>query len=241
MKGAGARIVFVDSYFAPELSRVNMLPKGIQVQGLGQAIAAGEHRVSDQLGRYLDIDRDPFCALNTSFIEDGAFVHVNRGVVVAEPIHLLFVSTAGSEPAMTHPRNLVVVEEEGQASIVEEYVSWGAEEPTLSNAVTELIAGENAIVAHTLIEREHLQTFNFSTLRIQQARSANVASHSLLVGGALAAHWCGITYTRCLPGKVRSALSMAFLWAAATSILTITCSWSMPARTAPADSSITAS
>jgi Fe-S cluster assembly protein SufD len=36
-----------------------------------------------------------------------------------------------------------------------------------------------------MIEREHRQTFNFSTLRIQQQRSANVASHSLLIGGGL--------------------------------------------------------
>ena len=86
---------------------------------------------------------------------------------------------------MTHPRNLIVVEDEGQASIVEEYVSSGVEAPAFSNAVTELVVGGNATVTHTMIEREHLQTFNFSTLRIEQARSANVASHSLLLGGAL--------------------------------------------------------
>ena len=36
-----------------------------------------------------------------------------------------------------------------------------------------------------MIEREHLQTYNFSTLRIEQARNANVVSHSLLLGGGL--------------------------------------------------------
>jgi Fe-S cluster assembly protein SufD len=36
-----------------------------------------------------------------------------------------------------------------------------------------------------MIEREHLEAFNVSTLRIQQGRSANVASHSLLLGGGL--------------------------------------------------------
>ena len=40
-------------------------------------------------------------------------------------------------------------------------------------------------VSHYMIEQEHRQTFNVSTLRIQQGRSANVASHSVLVGGAL--------------------------------------------------------
>ena len=79
---------------------------------------------------------------------------------------------------MTHPRNLIVVEDEGQASVIEDYVSFGDEAPAFSNAVTELVAGGNANVQHIMLEREHLQTYNFSTLRIQQARSANVASHS---------------------------------------------------------------
>jgi Fe-S cluster assembly protein SufD len=36
-----------------------------------------------------------------------------------------------------------------------------------------------------MIEREHKQAFNISTLRIQQGRSTNVVSHSVLLGGAL--------------------------------------------------------
>ena len=55
----------------------------------------------------------------------------------------------------------------------------------LSNSATELIAGENATVSHYMMEREHRKAFNVSTLRIQQGRSANVASHSLLLGGGL--------------------------------------------------------
>lgn len=185
MESAVARIVFVDGQFAPDLSTLRALPEGVTVNGLGSAISTGSKVVADHLGRYLDIERDPFCALNTAFAEDGAFVHVGRGVVVTQPIHVLFVSTSNSDPAMTHPRNLVVVEDEGQATIVEEYVSLGAETPAFSNAVTELVARGNATVAHTMIEREHLQTYNFSTLRVEQARSANVTSHSLLLGGAL--------------------------------------------------------
>ena len=185
LKDAAAQLIFVDGHFEPALSKLDALPKGVEIDGLRHAITKQEQMVSDHLGRYLDIERDPFCALNTSFVEDGAFVHVGKGVVMEFSVHLLFISTSSDEPEMTHPRNLIVVEEGAQASIVEEYVSWDAETPAFSNAATELVVGENANVAHILIEREHLKTYNFSTLRIQQARSANVASHSLLLGGAL--------------------------------------------------------
>ena len=54
-----------------------------------------------------------------------------------------------------------------------------------SNVATELVAGDSAVVSHYMIEREHTDAFNISTLRIQQERSANVATHSILLGGGL--------------------------------------------------------
>jgi Fe-S cluster assembly protein SufD len=187
MEDTLARLVFLDGALVPALSQIGHLPKGVTIDSLRSQIAQRPAAVAAHLGHYLDTARDPFCALNTAFLEDGAFVHVPRGVALRQPIHLLFVSTAASdsEPAMTHPRNLIVVEEEAQAAIVEDYVSFGAEISAFSNAVTELVARGNSTVEHFLIEREHLQSFNFSTLRIEQARNANVASHSLLAGGAL--------------------------------------------------------
>jgi Fe-S cluster assembly protein SufD len=185
IEDAAARLVFVDGHFAPELSTWAVLPEGTTANGLDKELRHRPDAVAAHLGRYLDIERDPFCALNTAFAEDGAYVHVSRGVVVGRPVHLLFVATSGSAPAMTHPRNLIVVEEQAQVTIVEEYVSVGSAVPAFSNAVTEVVAGGSATVAHTLVEGEHLETYNFSTLRLELARYANVASHSLLLGGKL--------------------------------------------------------
>ena len=180
-----AQLVFLDGRFAPELSNQSEMPEGVVAIALRDAIANRPEEVALHLGRYLNIERDPFCALNTAFAEDGAYIHVPAKVVIEHPIHLLFVSISGATPEMTHPRNLIVVEKEAQASVVEDYVSFGPETPALSNAATEVVARNNATVTHILVEREHRRTYNISTLRIEQARSANVASHSLLLGGAL--------------------------------------------------------
>ena len=121
---------------------------------------------------------------NSAFADDGAFVHVGRGAILEKPIHLLFVSRAYSVPTMIHPRNLLLFEEESQATVIEEYVSLGSS-TMLCNSATELIACDSAMASHYMIEREHTEAFNISTLQIQQHRSANVASHSLLLGGGL--------------------------------------------------------
>jgi len=180
----GCHLVFVNGKFSRELSAIGQLPAGVSVSSLAEEISANSSSVESHLGRYLDIRRDAFSALNTAFGEDGGYVHVRRGVVLTDPIYLLFISTASDKPLMSHPRNLIVIENEAQATIVEDYVSIG-ETVAFSNTATELIAGESAVVSHYMVEREHRQAFNISTLRIQQGRSANVSSHSVLLGGGL--------------------------------------------------------
>jgi len=185
MEEAAIELVFVDGRFARELSVLDDSQRSLFISGLEEAFLGRPEEIEAHLGHYLNTRRDPFCALNTAFAADGAYVHVGRAAVLDGPIHLLFVSTTSNSPTMIHPRNLVVVEEESQATIIEEYVSLGKSGAILCNSATELIAGENATVSHYLIEREHTEAFNISTLRIQQERSANVASHSLLLGGGL--------------------------------------------------------
>jgi Fe-S cluster assembly protein SufD len=184
IEGSAARLVFVNGRYAPELSRIDALPKAVAVSSLREQIEGNSDQISKQLGHYANTQRDAFVALNTAFLEDGAYVHVKRGVVVEAPIHLLFVSSSDHTALMSHPRNLIVFEDQSQGTVVEEYVSLGGG-AMLSNSVTELVAGDDAHVSHYMIEREHKDAFNVSTLRIQQGRTANVASHSFLLGGGL--------------------------------------------------------
>ncbi|HZP34112.1 MAG TPA: Fe-S cluster assembly protein SufD [Candidatus Acidoferrales bacterium] len=182
--GAACQLVFVNGRFAAQLSELGNLPETVKVASLAQVITDSSKSVEAHLGSYLNIERDAFCALNTAFIEDGAYVYLPRGTVIEAPICFLFISLPGHEPEMTNPRNLVVAEDSTEASVVEDYVSLGSG-ISFSNAVTELVAGENAVISHYLIEREDRQAYNVSTLRTQQARSSNVSSHSVLLGGGL--------------------------------------------------------
>ena len=182
--GAACQLIFVNGRFVPGLSDFGKLPQGVHVGSLAQAIAEDSNVLETNLGRYLNIERDAFCALNTAFLEDGAYVYLPRRTVLEAPICLLFVSIPGDAPQMAHPRNLIVAEDETEASVVEDYISFGSG-IFFSNVATELVAGESAVISHHMVEREDQQAFNISTLRMQQARGANVSSHSVLLGGGL--------------------------------------------------------
>ena len=187
--GAACQLVFVNGRFAPELSDMKNLPEGLQVHSLAAAVGGGIEAcapagIEQHLGRYANMDRDVFTALNTALWEDGAYLRILGGVRLERPVHLLYVTAGAGAPIATHPRTLIVAEDSSHAAIIEDYVSIGAE-AAFSNAVTELVAGENAMVSHFLVERENLASFNVSTLRIEQERSAQVDSHSILLGGGL--------------------------------------------------------
>jgi Fe-S cluster assembly protein SufD len=183
-EGAATQLIFVNGRYVTKLSAPG-LPSGVTVASLREQIERHPETLEKHLGRYADSQRDAFVALNTAFLGDGAYVHVPRGVVVEQPIVLLYLTTQENEPTMTQPHNLIVAEDASQVAVVEDYVSVGGESVAFSNAVTELVAGDNAHAQHFLIEREHVKAYNVSTLRIQQGRSANVTSHSVLVGGGL--------------------------------------------------------
>jgi Fe-S cluster assembly protein SufD len=184
LEDTACRLVFVNGRFVPELSERGAIPANVNIDSLASALAADGAAVERHLGKYEDFRDDAFTALNTAFLEDGALVSIPRNTVLEKPIYLFYVSAGNGAPQMTHPRNLIVVGEQAQAAIVEDYVSLG-NGVSLSNAVTEVVAGESSVVEHYLVEREDRQAYNISTLRLQQGRSANVASHSVLLGGAL--------------------------------------------------------
>ncbi len=177
-------LVFINGRYSTELSTTARLPKGVIVLNLAEAIDSEQDILEENLAKYADFKDEAFTALNTAFMEDGGFIYIPKGTVVEEPIHLLYISTSGETPSITNPRNLIIAEDNCQANIIEHYVSLD-ENIYFSNVVTEMVVGENSSLGHYLLELESKKAFNISTLRVQQARSSNIRSHSVLLGGSL--------------------------------------------------------
>jgi Fe-S cluster assembly protein SufD len=181
---SAARLVFIDGRYCPELSRAPRLGPGIQVASLGQALSDPRSIVRQYLGRSTQVDSDVFGALNSAFVEDGALVHIGRNVSLEAPIHLLFVSTAGAQSQMSHPRNLIIAEAGSRATVVENYVALD-EGLYLSNTLTEAFVGIGAHLNHYLLERDSEQAYAVSTLHVTQERDSRFESHTALLGGAI--------------------------------------------------------
>ena len=187
---AAERLVFVNGRFSPSLSRTSGLPDGVAAGSLAAAFASGDAQVERLFGGEVDIDSRAFAALNTAFAADGAYVFVPDGVVVEQPVHVLFVSVApagvpgAGAGTMSHPRTLIVMGPRSQARVVESYVGLPGQ-PYLANAVTEVVVGEHAVLDHYKVQEERLDAFHIASMHVRTARSANVSSHSFALGGRL--------------------------------------------------------
>jgi Fe-S cluster assembly protein SufD len=183
---AAARLVFVDGRFSARLSQLGELPPGAFVGSLAEALERAPGAVEPHLGRYAKFADHPFVALNTAFLRDGACVLLPRGAVLARPIHLLFLA-AGSpaRPTVSFPRNLVVLGEASQATLVESYAGAGS---YFCCPVTELVAGPGAVVDHYKVQRESLDAFHMATFQLHAERGSAPSSHSISLGGALVRH-----------------------------------------------------
>ncbi|MCG3178136.1 MAG: FeS cluster assembly protein SufD [Phycisphaerae bacterium] len=179
-----ARLVFVDGCYSTELSDTSALPVGVSVQSVAQALDADPATIQSHMGLAAEAESDPFIALNAAFLEDGAFVRFADNTTLKRPIVLLSVATRRAQAAMTHPRNLIVVGRSCEATVIEHYASAGGE-VYLTNAVTELVVGDNSTVHHYVLELESEQAFNLQTLKIRQGRDTTVNSHTALLGGAI--------------------------------------------------------
>ncbi len=179
-----SQLVFLNGRFAPKLSYLRWLPEGVRVRSLDEVRQARPRDLEPYLGRIGAFDKHAFTALNTAFMQDGAFVDIPRGAVVEEPIHILHVAVGGPEPQAFFPRNLIVLEPQSQATVIESFVGLD-KGTTFTDAFTEIVAGDGAVLDHYKMQREGEGAFHVSETALRQGRASNVSSASFTFGAGL--------------------------------------------------------
>ena len=182
----GPLLAFVNGRFDPGLSRVASLPRGVTLRPLADAVVSEPGMVEPHLARHAAWESHPFVALNTAFIHDGVLLHVAEGSRADEPIHLVFLADdpGGAGTLFMNPRILVVAGKNTHLSLVEIYAGEGPRR-YLTNAVTEFVLAERAVVEHCRLVREADDAFHVSTQQALLGGYARLTSHSISLGGLL--------------------------------------------------------
>ena len=183
-KLSGHRLVFVNGFFCAKLSSLKPVSGGARVESLAAALAQDSTLIEKHLGQYARTANNTFAALNQAFFTDGAFIFVPQGVEVAEPVQLIYISSATQNGETILPRNLVIAEANSKLTVVESYISTG-NVAYFTNAVTEIFAGDNAQVEHVKLQDEATSAFHIATIAGEFGRASNVTVHSFALGAKL--------------------------------------------------------
>jgi Fe-S cluster assembly protein SufD len=189
-EAVNCRLVFVDGVYAPELSSIADLPKGLTVGALS---GLPDLKLDTYLGQQPN-SHELFTALNTAGLTDAAIVWVPKNLEVETPIHLLFISTAGDTPLLNQPRCLVVAEPNSSVTVLEEFVGIGQGQ-SFTNAVTEIWVEGNAEINHMRVQRESNSAFHIGKTAVSQARDSRYTCNAISLGAAISRHHLEIYQT----------------------------------------------
>jgi Fe-S cluster assembly protein SufD len=176
-KSAIAELTFVNGHIARTINSSANEHPGIRIVSIRDAMTSDSF--TQHFARYADYEKHAMTALNTAMWEDGAYIEIAAGTVVEGFIHLLFI---GEDTAAAHHRNLIVAGRGSQITVIESFVGEGT---YFTNSVTEIVAGDGAVVDHYKFENESLEAFHIGTVQIHQERSSSVTSRTIATGGGL--------------------------------------------------------
>lgn len=185
-------LVFVNAHYNEDLSRAlskgNSQPAGVCVRSIGELLkSTGEDVEKQTLLHQLETsatETDAFPALNTAFLQDGAYIHISKKVELETPIHVVQLSVNSGESTISYPRSLIVLEEGAHATVVESFVGCAAVD-YVSNAFVEMMVGDNAKLTYYKLQREQAAATHFGTVRWKQFRDSRVKMGVFSLGASL--------------------------------------------------------
>ncbi len=189
------RLVFVNGFYAPHLSTVNLPNLPLAEPSKRSDFYAGnlynvpekyQGRISDVLSKHRQ-QTEVFTALNTAGLADSAVVFVPANMSIDLPIHLLFLTAPGASPTMSQPHCSVIAEPGSNVTLVEDYATIG-NVAAFTNAVTDVVVGENATVNHVRLQREGGEVVHIGKSAIEQSRNSRYTCHAISLGGKISRH-----------------------------------------------------
>jgi len=153
----------------------NKLPEGVMIGSVKNMAAEHPELMQDYFGKLSTLKKDGLVAFNGAFAQDGFFMYVPKNVVMDKPVQLVNIMRSDVD-FMANSHNLIILEEGSKAQLL--VCDHTVDDVRfLSNRVTEVFVGENAIYEHYKLENTHTRTTNLSTLLIDQQKSSNVLAN----------------------------------------------------------------
>ncbi|UGA46589.1 Fe-S cluster assembly protein SufD [Bradyrhizobium quebecense] len=184
------RLVLVDGAFAPDLSDLGNLDKGLSIRPLREVLDAGEDALSAQA--FASDTSNPMIALNGAMATDGVVIDIANGTVLAQPLHIVHVAS-GATPAAMFTRSLLRLGRDTGVTLVESYLAGEGAKAYQTHDGLIVAIGDNARLDHVRLVEDSVDAFNISSATVTLGAHAHFNTFGLTSGGHVSRYQLTVT------------------------------------------------
>ncbi len=184
------RLVLVDGVFAPKLSEIGNLEKGLGIRSLREVLESGDTPLQTQL---LTLDNsDSIIALNSAMMTDGFVIEVANGAVLTQPLHIVHI--ASGAPAAMFTRSLLKLGKAASATLVESYIAAdGAKAYQVHDSLVVAI-GDDARLDHVRLIEDSREAFNICSAVVTLGVHAHYNTFGMNTGSLVSRYQAVIAF-----------------------------------------------
>jgi Fe-S cluster assembly protein SufD len=178
------QLIFINGVFVSELSD-EISEAGVSATPLSVANDAQRALFKEYVGNIAETRRNLFTALNNATVEEGVLLHVEKNVQLKKPIQVVNITSAQGQTSSAFSRCLVVLEQQAEATLIEQFVSTDEQQNILLNQVTEIQIGDGAKLNHYRLHTEDESSLHFGGLYVDLNRDSQFESYQIALGGKI--------------------------------------------------------
>lgn len=185
-------IVFVNGQYSQTLSKIISPSNEVTIKSLHEAFQSEQTLITEHFDKLVNIEADPFAAMNSSFWQEGIFIHVPANTTVQKPVFILHINDTNQQQVIAHTRLLTIVESGSKISIIEKFDTVGAN-AAFHTLTEEIVVKENAAFEYCKIQNDSGKSYQVANTNIHQANSSRVDTFTLTLNGQIVRNNFAIT------------------------------------------------
>ncbi len=176
------KIVFIDGKYSSHLSSTTH--DKFDVCLMSSALTQNRFKAVVDVYYNTIAKQDGLVALNTAYAKEGAYIYLPKNIAADKPIEIVHFSTGAEAAMLLQPRNLIVVEDNSEVTIIERHQSL-SENKTFTNSVTEIYAGKNAHLDYYKIQNDISNASLIDNTFTEQHDHSVASVHTFSFGGEI--------------------------------------------------------
>jgi Fe-S cluster assembly protein SufD len=183
--------VLVDGMFAPQLSDLDGLEKGLAIRTLRDVLEAGDSALQAQL---FSLDSaNPMVALNSAMMTDGVVIEVANGTVLTQPLQIVHIAS-GAVPAAMFTRSMLRLGKDAGVTLVESYIAADGAKTYQAHDSLVVAIGDNSRLDHVRLVEDSRDAVNISSALVTLGAHAHFNTFGMASGAGVSRYQATITF-----------------------------------------------